>query len=259
MDKQTRQEIEKRTNERIEKSPKYWNNTYIKHQIDKRNNGETFNINDHIRAMVYSMLSAGGAWNQYEKDFDSDTGRINSVDKIFGDYSCSTAYDPSDLARALKCPSKQMEALVHNNIPMLMHFDNNGGIDNYYRNFINKDNTFKALIYTLSHTDSENKLLQLGEALIAEYLRNVGYDIAKPDRHICRILGSNCLGIYNSEKVPPFTALDIVAKIAEIANKGVAETDYIIWSFCAKGYGTICNKAYSKCNICKIKEYCKHS
>ena len=57
MDKQTRQEIEKRTNERIEKSPKYWNNTYIKHQIDKRNNGETFNINDHIRAMVYSMLS----------------------------------------------------------------------------------------------------------------------------------------------------------------------------------------------------------
>lgn len=40
-------------------SDKLWENTYIKRQIDKRNGKGSFSINDHIRAMVYSMLSGG--------------------------------------------------------------------------------------------------------------------------------------------------------------------------------------------------------
>ena len=36
-----------------------WGNTFIKHQIDKRERGEKFTIKDHIRAMVYSMISSG--------------------------------------------------------------------------------------------------------------------------------------------------------------------------------------------------------
>lgn len=33
---------------------KLWENTYIKHQIDKRNRKEPFNLEDHIRGIVYS-------------------------------------------------------------------------------------------------------------------------------------------------------------------------------------------------------------
>ena len=39
---------------------KLWENTYIKKQLDKRKNGGTFTVSDHIRGMVYSMLTSGG-------------------------------------------------------------------------------------------------------------------------------------------------------------------------------------------------------
>ena len=81
---------------------------------------------------------------------------------------------------------------------------------------------------------------QLGPALVCEYLKNAGYDLAKPDRHICRILGSNILGCSEKATVPPYEALTLVAAIAEVIGKGVAETDYILWRYCATGYGEIC-------------------
>lgn len=63
-----------------------WENTYIKHRIDKRNMKEPFNLEDHIRGMVYSMLSSNSAWKRVDKGIDKRTGRILSIDKIFRDY-----------------------------------------------------------------------------------------------------------------------------------------------------------------------------
>ena len=34
---------------------KLWENTFIKHQLDKRDAGDKFSVGDHIRAMVYSL------------------------------------------------------------------------------------------------------------------------------------------------------------------------------------------------------------
>jgi|GEM_PF-4884613 len=51
----------------ILKSPKMlWENTYIYHQYEKRKSCGKLTIQDHIRAMVYSMLSSevyyGNVW-----------------------------------------------------------------------------------------------------------------------------------------------------------------------------------------------------
>lgn len=101
------------------------------------------------------------------------------------------------------------------------------------------------------------KFAQLGEALTAEYLRNVGYDIAKPDRHICRILGSDILGCSDKKVVPIYEAFDIVAAIANALEKDTAEVDYILWSYCASGYGEICTLKNPKCQYCVAKQICK--
>lgn len=45
---------------------KLWENTHIKHQIDRRENGDVFSLRDHIRAMVYSMLSSESPWERME-------------------------------------------------------------------------------------------------------------------------------------------------------------------------------------------------
>ena len=99
--------------------------------------------------------------------------------------------------------------------------------------------------------------VSIGEALITEYLKNVGYDIAKPDRHIRRILGRNILDCSEHENAPAYEAIDIVAAIARQLNRPAAEVDYILWAYCAKNYGEICTKNNPHCDRCVVKIKCK--
>ena len=69
---------------------KLWENTHVKKQIEKREQGKHFTISDHIRGMVYAMLSSGISWERVEKDIDESTGRILSIDKIFQNYDADT-------------------------------------------------------------------------------------------------------------------------------------------------------------------------
>lgn len=247
---------------------KLWENTFIKHQIDRRKQGGTFSIKDHIRAMVYSMLSSGISWQRVESGIDNDTGEIISIDEIFCQYDVekllkSSPEELRDNIKELRCASlqtlAQMKALLEDNIPKLLAIEKqHGSIDNFYQHFINADPTLNTLVLVLSEKNSKYNLSQMGEALTAEYLRNVGYDISKPDRHIRRILGSKYLGCSEYEIVPIYEAFDIVAEIAAELDKPAAEVDYILWSYCANGYGGVCTLNKPKCDICVAKEICNY-
>lgn len=246
---------------------KLWENTYIKRQIDKRKENGSFSVNDHIRAMVYSMLSSGVAWNRIAESADIATGHIRAVDEIFCDYSPQQLLKctPEQLRDSLKeihCASqytfKQMNALISVNIPKLLMIEQEYGmIDSYYDTFIQKDKTLITLVKTLSDVASKDKMIQMGVALVCEYLRNVGYDIPKPDRHIRRLLANGTLAFSSNKTATPFEVFDIISKIAVQLNKSVAEVDYILWSYCANGYGEICTVAKPKCDICVAKKYCE--
>ena len=152
----------------------------------------------------------------------------------------------------------QMVALIGTNIGKMLSLEKEyGSIDNFYQKFIDTDPTLKALVKVLSAEGKPHKYAQMGEALTAEYLKNVGYDIAKPDRHIRRILGSNILGCSDNEIAPIYEAFDLVAEIARATEKRIAEVDYILWSYCANGYGEICTVNKPKCDICVV-EHCKN-
>ncbi len=256
-----------------ENPDKLWENTFINRQIVKRNNNGLFSVSDHIRAMAYSMLSGGQAWNKYVKEADAETKCITGVDRIFHDYK------PTEL---LECTPKQLfkelqeihleprfglapiEALLYVNVPKLLKLEKEyGSIDNYYCKYIQIgiDHkyvvTARPLIETLSNSKSVNKLEQMGIPLVCEYLRNVGYDLPKPDTHIRRILGRDILGFSTSREVSEYRAIEIVYKIAKVAHKSVAETDYILWSYCSDGYGEICTSANPKCDKCVAMGQCR--
>lgn len=247
---------------------KLWENTYIKRQIDRRQAGGEFSTSDHIRAMVYSMLSSGIEWDRVSAYVDKATKQLAPVDEIFCQYDPERLLqcDPAQLrdeVKKLHCASqytmKQMEALIHINVPKLIQFEQeHGSVDAFYQEYIGGDSTLKSLVKALSAENSDYKLAQMGEALIAEYLKNVGYDLAKPDRHIRRILGSKALGCYQHEIVPIFEAFDIVAALAKELNRPAAEVDYILWSYCANGYGEICTAKNPKCDICVANNCCNH-
>lgn len=245
---------------------KLWENTYIKRQIDRRRAGAEFSTSDHIRAMVYSMLSSGIVWDRVSAHIDRATKQLPPIDEIFFQYDPEQLLqcDPERLSgevKKLHCASqytrKQMEALIHTNIPKLIQLENQyGSIDAFYQKYTTEDPTLKSLIKVLSSENSDYKLAQMGEALVAEYLKNVGYDIAKPDRHIRRILGSKALGCSTHETAPIFETFDIVAALAQEMNRPAAEVDYILWAYCAKGYGEICTVKNPKCGICVTHNNC---
>lgn len=247
---------------------KIWEKTHVSKQIDNREQGATFTISDHIRGMVYAMLSSGISWKRVEKDIDENTGRIQSIDNIFHNYdvdillSCSAESLKEEIKKqklAGISTNKQLKGLIPENIKKLKLWEDTfGNIDNYYKSFIEKDSSYRTLIEALSKPNSENKMKQMSEALIAEYLRNVGYDIAKPDRHIRRILGCNILACSEQEIASVYEAMDIVREIAAILNKHIAEVDYILWSYCATGYGEICTSRRPLCCECVIRKYCRN-
>ena len=265
MDKQLRDEL--LIKDGTQQKKKLWENTYIKKQIDKRKNGDTFTISDHIQAMIYSMLSSGIAWERVEKGIDSQSGQIIPIDEIFCNYDTDILLksNPEQLCeniKALRCASqytyKQMQALININIKKLLSYEKQYGcVDNFYQHFINADSSLKTLVLILSNSNSNFKMEQMGEALVAEYLKNVGYDVTKPDRHIRRILGSDILGCSDRKTVPITEAFDIVAKIADELKKPIAEVDYILWSYCAKGYGEVCTVNKPQCSLCVARQLCQ--
>ena len=264
MDAHLRSELLKRNG--VIQKKKLWENTYSKHQIDKRNDGAVFSLQDHIRGMVYSMLSAGIVWARVESGIDEASGRIAPIDDIFVQYDVDRLMELSpqklrDGMKGIKCAStytlKQMGALLEINIGKLAELQRQyGDIDAYYQTLIEEEESLKSLVAALSLPHTKYKFSQMGEALVAEYLKNVGYDIAKPDRHIRRILGKRCLGCSDAEAVPIYDVFDIVTEIASVANMPSAEVDYILWSYCATGFGEICTKENPKCEICVGNKIC---
>lgn len=265
MDKQMRESLFIKNGEPQVK--KLWENTYIKKQLDRRKNGGTFTVSDHIRGMVYSMLTSGAAWNRLEPHIDIATGQIPIIDDIFYQYDVTAlqSADPTKLCEKVKAQKlgtqylkNQTEALVKENIGKLLSIkEKYGSVDNFYQSLADKNDNLKTLVRELATAGKPYKLAQLGEALTAEYLKNVGYDIGKPDRHIRRILGSEYLGCSKHQDVPPYEAIDIIADIAKRLNKPAAEVDYILWAYCANGYGEVCTKKKPRCDKCIVKTNCK--
>lgn len=267
MDKQMRESLFIKNGE--PQAKKLWENTYIKKQLDRRKNGGTFTVSDHIRGMVYSMLTSGAAWNRLEPHINTATGQITVIDEIFCQYDVTAlqSADPAVLVSRAKeyrlgTPylTNQINALIGVNIGKLLAIKKEyGSVDHFYQSLADKNDNLKALVRELATAGKPYKFAQLGEALTAEYLKNVGYDIGKPDRHIRRILGSEYLGYSKHKDVPPYEAIDIIAGIAKSLNKSAAEVDYILWAYCANGFGEVCTKGKPKCmELCVAEPFCNY-
>lgn len=102
---------------------KLWENTYIYEQIVKRKQGGNFELKDHIKAMVYSMLSSRTEWAKIQPHIES-----GEIDNIFCNFhsgkllQCKSE-ELLDQLKEIRCASlstrKQMKALLDVNIETL--------------------------------------------------------------------------------------------------------------------------------------------
>lgn len=119
------------------------------------------------------------------------------------------------------------------------------------------DNNPHLAVFALGR-DSAWKLPGFGPALSAEALRNLGYDIAKPDRHVLRAVGQWGLVDFerwadkSNRRAPHASdyelqlAMDAVRDFAGIIGEQVTFTDSVIRTACAKGGAWLTNEDLKK-------------
>ncbi len=222
-------------------------------KMQLRKEGKEFTLSEHIEGMVYSLLSAQTVWANIERNKPA-------INKLFFDFDPELikkkdyTYFVEGLGR-LRCRSrltnKQMQAL-HGNIETMERITKEyGSMDAFVTSAPQLE-----IVTLLSKSGSKYKLNMMGEALIWEYLRNVGIDGAKPDVHMKRILGCNRLGFSRYEEATNEEVIAAMKRLSEETGYYMAQLDYLFWCYCATGKGEICT-ANPRCSKCVIRDECK--
>ncbi|MBO7528023.1 MAG: hypothetical protein J6T74_09095, partial [Clostridia bacterium] len=221
--------------------------------IENRKNGKTFSFNEHLKGLIFSLLSSQRDWSGIHKNrqyieklfFNFDKNKIKNCDYH---YFISSLKSRSLGNRAI---NKQMETLNYN-ISVLEEIENEYGLlDNFVTRL--KPNAISAL---LACKESPYALKQIGFPLALEYLRNVGIDTIKPDVHIVRIFRR--LGLIQGDEPEEKTVLKVVEKLSEESGYTKAYIDFLLWHYCSVGFGNICSENKPKCEMCVIKEFCNN-
>ncbi len=223
-------------------------------KMDLRAQGKEFTLSEHIQGMVYSLLSAQTVWANIERN-------MPAIDKLFFEYDADkireheAQYFIDGLAR-LRCRSRltnnQMRVLHKNIDTMERIVKEYGSMDRFVTMRPQEE-----VVNLLSDQSSKYKLKQMGEALIWEYLRNIGVDGAKPDVHMKRILGSERLGVSRYSEATNEEVIRAMRDLSKETGLWMAQIDYIFWCYCATGKGEICT-ANPNCNKCVVREYCNY-
>lgn len=131
-------------------------------------------------------------------------------------------------------------------------------------NLISKHETFGQYLASFNSITSLSsdivdscRFPYLKEVTVQDFLRNIGFDTAKPDRHLTRWLK-------RMQAIDEYTSTDHVLKmiytIAETANVSRAKFDAIIYLFCANRHdvlenGGVCGNI-PNCGLCPITALC---
>jgi len=231
----------------------------ILEKVAERKKGKTFSINEHLRAIIYSLLGNQRPWKRIEEN-------RGNIDKIFFKFDVNSIkkkkaeYFIKSLIN-IKCGNRNIHKQM-NGLKCIINVLENisqkyGEIDNYYNNHPKiKEGYPYYLAKELSDKKNEYKLKNMGIALICEYFKSIGIDIAKPDIHITRMFGKDILGFSKTKEATSEEAIRYIKEIADESGFSQIEVDQALWEYCADGYLEICTKDKPKCDDCVIRKYC---
>lgn len=222
--------------------------------MDLRKNGKIFTKEEHLKGLIYSLMSAQTVWANIERN-------KKNIDKIFFDYDFEKILEKDytyfvERLGEIRCRSRLTNAqmkVLHENIRTLSQIEADfGSIDA----FVTGRSTEKV-VEMLTSVGSKYKIKQMGEALAREYLRNVGVDSAKPDVHMKRILGSERLGVSCKPEATNEEVIEEMQKLSNETGLWMSQIDYIFWAYCATDMGEICT-ATPKCQNCVLRNQCNY-
>lgn len=214
--------------------------------VKDRRNGKTWTDEEVFEALLMSILSANTKWERIE----SVQPDLKTLFSGFGLESYANRRE-SYVAQVLVPWFKERKAgspNLENNLILLIsaarilskHSSKYGSAESYFTNLMEQHgNDPKQVALCVGKRGSEHKLPALGIALAAEALKNLGFDVAKPDRHVRRAVAAFGLADFKPAdtqyKPPPETVrrqwqtMKIVEDIAHASSELVALLDNAIW------------------------------
>lgn len=227
----------------------------IENKIKNKKQHTDAPIEEHIEGMIMAMLTAERPWKYIDNSEMKD-----KINKAFKNYDAEALInaDPEileqdirDIKAGNRRISQQTKALKHNIKNLQTYEEENESIDKLYMNI---GSSYKVAKFI------DKNFKEIGIPLACEYLANMGYDIPKPDSHLRRLFGSKRLGYSKKEKATIKEVFDIIddfsAKLSTGENPMYRKSiDYLLWLYCAKGYGEVCGEN-ADCEKCVIKDFC---
>ncbi|TLD41700.1 MAG: hypothetical protein JETT_2061 [Candidatus Jettenia ecosi] len=256
--------------------------------VENREKGKRWTDHEIFEGIVKSVLSANTDWAKIER-------LLPELQSLFHDFAIDyyASLNKSDIENIIhpwfvvrRADSQSLKSnlirLIETSKELIGYSQKYGCLDNFIHALLKESNSDpKLLALQLGSTGRRYKLSGMGIPIASEALRNIGFDIAKPDRHINRALG--CFGMvkfkqwsesyvdsegkikeryvvtdnlegYSRPKVDEGKCLEVMRTIEEFAraiNIRPVFLDNAIWQLCAKSGLYIKNE-----NLKKLAMFC---
>lgn len=218
----------------------------------QRGRGKSFSFAEHLRALIYALLTNQRKWIEV-------VPKLSQIDRLFFQYDADkikkhdgTYFEQG--IRKLKCGNisigRQMAGLQDDISVFELFTRKYGSMDAFVTSI-----PAEKIVNMLSDSSSPYKLRGVGTALAWEYLRNVGIDASKPDKHLRIFFGSERMAVSDLPEASEDEVTQEINNLAAAGKYNRFEIDYLIWTYCASGYGEVCTSS-PKCQECVIQEYC---
>ena len=224
--------------------------TYKEIKKSKRND------NDYFWILVYVTFYSG---------FKAVTvnNKIKEIQDNFGDLEKVSKYNEAKVQKIIESNKvinhrQKINGIIHNAKQIKEIQKEFGSFDKYLDSFgdTDQDNNFLDLV-----KDLKKRFKYLGGITVFHFLTDIGYNVVKPDRVLCRIF--NRLGLVDSED--NYSGVIKAGRQFSIANN--VPIRYIDIIFVAYGqvgekkeFGItdgICLTTNPKCELCGIYNYCQ--
>lgn len=222
--------------------------------IDRTKAGVKFTKRDHCEGLILSILSANRPWIGIEQNLDKLQEVFHGYDPDF-----LRSADPDKLTSdvvAIDCGNrrirKQMEELSYN-VSILDYYENKfGDVDAPMQMAV--ENPLEVL-WCFSDNKSMLKFKGVAIALAAQYMKNMGIDLVKPDIHLRRILQRFGWSLTYPDEME---TIRICKQVAEQYGVTQTEVGTTLWQFCAIGYLRICGER-PQCGRCPASKSCYYA
>ena len=221
--------------------------------VKSRATGRAWSDDEVFKALLLAVLSTNTDWSKVERV-------QGELADLFSGFSLGSYAErrPGEIGERVvpwflerKAGSVSLERNLVDFIgtarKLVEHRRAHGSAESYFTSLVRRSGGDPKQAALHLGRQGEYKLPAFGVALAAEALKNLGFDVAKPDRHLGRAMGSFGLARFgrwpgrSGRASPPLTSrtslmavMTAAERIATEADRPVVLVDNAIWMLCAR-------------------------